>query len=379
MEAWLECLATEEGRSSYCLFSRGDDLFTVKHLLVDNHPTETYSEPKSWEVETMFNGMYYHSSVPSDLKNPNGLTRFAERSLSELIDKVKNRSSSMRQRIQDMERKLSATRSYLGGVHREDLLSDNEFFSARRKVRIGTFLVTGILFTEGLLNYFSTLVFISGEDLGIALLRWLIAIVLTLGAIASAERFIESILPIRKHANATSRPRSLLMIILWSLLFVGVEIAIVGVSEARARDIEGGHTGGILYYGFIVLSMTLPLIAGGISWDLLNVYDAYKYTRKYAMAQRVSNTIERQIKIAMQRLEDYYNVKLNQTWHHMNDFRSYKENYNLRRGVTEDVDGQFFTEFSNFKQEADRRYGAILGRLGSPAKIVETEIGETVE
>jgi len=326
----------------------------------------------------MFNGIYYHGSVSSDLKNPNGLKRFAERCLSELIDKVKNKSSSMRQHIQDLERKLSATRSYLSGVHREDLLSDNEFFSARRKVRIGTFLVTGILLTEGLLNYFSTLVFISGDDLGIALLRWLIAIVLTLGAISSAERFMEAVLPIRRHAETSSRPRSTLMVVLWSLLFVGVEIAIIGVSEARARDIEGGHTGGLLYFGFIILSMTLPLIAGGISWDLLHVYDSYKYTRKYNIARQASDTIERQIKIMMQHLEDYYNVRLNQTWHLLNDFRSYKENYNLRRGVTENLDGQFFSEFMSFKEEADHRYGAILGQLGSVGKSVESDIGETV-
>jgi hypothetical protein len=322
-----------------------------------------YTAHDSWRKMKMFSGTYYRSAFPTDLRNPNGLTRFAERCLSTLLDKVKKKSTSLRQGIQEMERKLNATRSYLGGVKKNDLLSDNDFFSARRKVRIGTFLVTGILLTEGLLNYFSTLVFISGEDLGIALLRWLIAIVLTLGAIATAERFMEAILPIRKHNESESKPRSILMVVLWSLLFVGVEIAIAGVSEARARDIEGGHTGGLLYFGFIILSMTLPLIAGGISWDLLHVYDSYKYTRKYNLAKRTSDTVERQIKIVIQRLEDYYNVRLNQAWHRFNDFRSYKENFNLRRGMNEGVNGQFYAEFASFKKEADRRYGAILGQM----------------
>ncbi len=327
-----------------------------------------YTGHDSWKELAMFSGTYYRSAYSTDLSNPNGLTRFAERCLSELLDRVKKKSTSLRQGIQEMDRKLNATRSYLNGARKSDLLSDNDFFSARRKVRIGMFLVTGILLTEGLLNYFSTLVFISGEDIGIALLRWLIAIVLTLGAIATAERFMEAILPIRKHNESESKPRSVLMIVLWSLLFIGVEIAIAGVSEARARDIEGGHTGGLLYYGFIILSMTLPLIAGGISWDLLHVYDSYKYTRKYSIAKRTSDTIERQIKIVIQRLEDYYNVRLNQAWHRFNDFRSYKENFNLRRGMSENVNGQFYAEFTTFKNEADRRYGAILGQMELPAE-----------
>ncbi len=319
----------------------------------------------------MFNGIHYRSTYPTDLKNPNGLKRFAERCMSTLIDQVKNKSTSLRQGIQDMERKRNATKGYLDTVHREDLLSDNDFFSARRKVRIGTFLIAGIMLTEGLLNYFSTLVFIAGEDLGIALLRWLIAIVLTLGAIASAERFMEAILPIRKLKDEKAnddkaKPRSIVMIVVWSVLFVGVEIAIAGVSEARARDIEGGHTGGLLYYGFIILSMVLPLIAGGISWDLMHVYDAYKYTRKFNAAQSTWDTVDRQIKIVMQRLDDYYNVRLNQTWHQFNDFRSFKENYNLQRGMNESLDGHFAAEFLNFKEEADRRYGAVLGQLELP-------------
>ncbi len=319
----------------------------------------------------MFTGIYYRSAFSTDLKNQNGLSRFAERCIIELIDSVKKKSTSMRQNIQRLKRNLGATKSYLDGVKKEDLLSDNDFFSARRKIRIATFLVTGIIITEGLLNYFSTLVFISGEDLGIAVLRWLIGIVLTLGAVASAERFMEAILPVRKHNEPEPKPRSILMVVLWSILFLGVEIAIAGVSEARARDIEGGHTMGLLYFGFIILSMVLPLIAGGLSWDLLHVYDSYKYTLKHNIARRTWDTSDRQIKILMQRLEDYYNVGLNEAWNKFNNFRSFKENYNLRRGMSETVNGHYYAEFGGFKEEADRRYGAILGQLELRRKEVD--------
>ena len=314
----------------------------------------------------MFSGLHYRTAFPTDLRNPSGLKRFAERCISALIDSVKRKATSLRQRMQEMERTLNATKAYLDGVVRTDLLSDNDYFGVRRKVRIGTFLVAGIFLTEGLLNYFSTLVFISGEDFGIALLRWLIAIVLTIGAIAAAERFMEAILPIRKHNEQTPKTRSILMVVIWSVLFVGVEVAIAGVSEARARDIEGGHTGGLLYFGFIILSMTLPLIAGGISWDMLHVYDSYKYTRKYNNARRLWDTLDRKIKIVMQRLEDHHSLTLNKYWDRLNDFRSYKENHNLRRGTIENTDGHFCTEFESFKIEADRRYGAILGKMEFP-------------
>ncbi|MDE3057028.1 MAG: hypothetical protein KGJ59_03615 [Bacteroidota bacterium] len=311
----------------------------------------------------MFRGMYYRIFFASDVKNENGLRRFAERCISSLIDKVKKKSTSLRQKIQKLERQLSATKTVLDNVAKESLLSDNEFFGIQRRIRNGTLLIVGILFTEGLLNYFSTLVFISGEDFGIALLRWLIAIVLTFGAIGVSEKFIEAILPIQKHKGPDAKSRSTVLIILWSTLILGVEVAIAGVSEARARDIEGGQSGGLLYYGFIILSMVLPLIAGGISWDLLHFYDSYKHTRKYSFAQSSWNRLDQQIESAVQRLEDYYNVKLNGYWNRFNDFRSYKENCNKKKGITEILSDHFSSSFALFKQEADTRYGEIGGKI----------------
>jgi hypothetical protein len=88
--------------------------------------------------------------------------------------------------------------------------------------------------------------------------------------------------------------------------------------------------------------------------------------------------MDRQIKIVMQRLEDYYNMQLNEAWHQFNDFRTFKENFNLRRGVVENVEGHFAADFSSFKQEADRRYGAILGQMELPREVLVPETEEAI-
>lgn len=311
----------------------------------------------------MFRVLYYLIFFNSDVRNENGLKRFAERCMNNLLERAKRRSSSLREDNQELQGQLDNTRNYLDSVDRSDLLDDNEFFSIRKRIRTGTFIVIGIFITEGLLNYFSTLVFISGTDMGIALLRWLIAIVLTFGAIGSAEKLIEALLPIEKHKSTTPKVRSIPVIVLWSILVIGVELAIVGVSEARARDIEGGRSGGLLYYGFIVLSMVLPLIAGAIGWDILRFYDAYKHTRKVRRAEQRAEEIDQKIDRNLQDEADFYNITVTGYWNRFNDFRVYKENYNRRKGITENLAGHYCGGFEDFRPEADRRYGEIGGTI----------------
>jgi hypothetical protein len=101
---------------------------------------------------------------------------------------------------------------------------------------------------------------------------------------------------------------------------------------------------------------------------MLHVYDSYKYTRKFNNAQKKWDSADRRIKMVMQRLEDYYNVNLNKAWSRFNDFRSFKENHNIRRGTMENVDIHFCAEFRSFKEEADRRYGEILGKMNLPVQ-----------
>jgi hypothetical protein len=258
--------------------------------------------------------------------------------------------------------RLKSTEDYLKSVETDHLLDDDEYFGIRKRMRTGTFFIIGIFVTECLLGYYSTLVLIRGEDFGISLLRWLIAIGLTFGGISSSEKLIEALLPLRHPKSSPSPARSIPIIIMWSLLAFGVQLAIVSVAEARVRDIEGGHTGTIVYWGFIALSVTLPMIAGSFGWEISSFYDIYKQTRKYRKAQQQCENITHLIERNIQREEDFYNLTMTSYWARFNDFRSYKEIYNAKRGIQEESANGYY-DFERFRQAASLRYGPVRKSL----------------
>jgi hypothetical protein len=300
----------------------------------------------------------------TDIKNTNGLDRFGERCLNDLIRTAKIRASQAAIENIALESRKKATEDYINSVSPENLFTDNEFFGIRKKIQTGTFFIAGIFITEGLLSYYSTLVFIKDVSPGIALLRWLIAAVLTFGAISASEKLIESVLPRPSEKTFASKPRSYALIALWLILVVGVQLAIIGLAETRVRDIEGGKTGSVLYFGFIALSMVLPIIAGAIAWEISTCYDSYKLTKKFRKLllnlEEYSNKINQNLKIQ----EDYYEITLMESWDKVNDFRSAKEYYDSKHRVDGVIHNGYVSSYESFKSMADTRFRQIKMSIG---------------
>jgi hypothetical protein len=307
----------------------------------------------------MFRNLYYRLFYFPDLRNVNGLKRFGERCINALMGRAKRRSAASRKSSLRLDVEKSSTEAFLKSVQREKLLEDSEYFGIRKKVQTGTVFIIGIFFTECLLAYYSTLVLINGADLDTTLLRWLLAVALTLGAISTSERLLESCLPQRYHNEEVPDKKSLPVILLWTVLLLLVMLGVVAVAEARVRDIEGGHTGSIVYYGFIALSTVLPLIAGTIAWEISRYYDSYKQTRKYRRALRRLDRLIKSMERNVQREEESYNAMLTTYWDRYNDFRSFKETFDQKHGTNGSFAEPLCYDFDEFKRISSLRYGPV--------------------
>lgn len=318
----------------------------------------------------MFRGLYYKLFYFPDIRNANGLMRFGERCINSLLGRAKRRSASARKSTLRLEVERESIEEYLKSVQRNRLLEDNEYFGIRKKVQTGTLFIVGIFLTECLLAYYSTLVLITGTDLDTTLLRWLLATALTLGAITTSERLLESCLPQRYHNEESATGRSIPVIILWALLLVLVLLGVIAVAEARVRDIEGGRTGSIVYYGFIALSTVLPLIAGTIAWEISRYYDSYKQTRRYRTALRRLDRLTSKVGQNVQREKESYGAMLTIYWNRYNDFRSFKENFDLRHRTNGSVAEALSYDFEEFKRVSAMRYGPVWQDRGHAVRAV---------
>ncbi|MFI5251134.1 MAG: hypothetical protein ACHQQQ_01775 [Bacteroidota bacterium] len=305
----------------------------------------------------MFRYLYFFIRFRQYFKNDKGLSEFADRCLNWLIEKSAIKAGIYIEKNEELkdEKKNLILRSE--DINKKAMLENDDFFTVRKKYRTQTFIIGVIIIAEMFLNYISTLIFINGEDLIFTFIRWGIAIVLTGGGIIVSEKLIESVLPITKKEKKDIPNRSTPVIILWSILLIGVEIAIMGVSETRATDIEGGHTGGVLYYGFIILSMVLPLIAGAARWDIMHYLDAYKNTLLHRKIQERLHKIETILRRNEEHKLQYFKIQSVVFWDIFSEFKTFKENYDKKKGLkTEDLSSHFACNNDTFQLEADKRY-----------------------
>ncbi|MBN1182383.1 MAG: hypothetical protein JXB49_08865 [Bacteroidales bacterium] len=259
--------------------------------------------------------------------------------------------------MKTLNKKLEVEKENL--LSQKDLVLDNpllgpsEFHSISKKIKLDEILFYFICVSEIFLNYISTLIFIPGEGLLFGALRFCISFVLTGAAIITSEKLIESLFPI--YEEKEGHKHNYKMTIMLIILLMGVEISIIGVASKRAYDIEGNHESGWLYYGFIILSMVLPLIAGAIRWYILKYWDAYKNTLKLYFVENKLTKLEAEICTNEEKAQGIYQKNVNAYFYTFTSFQTCKQNYNVKKGIEEDISSHFCFDFNSFQKEADKR------------------------
>jgi hypothetical protein len=329
---------------------------------------------------------YFRARFNKWFQNKNGIKGFAEQSLAWFIKNATKSSQAISSKINMLKDRKSKLITRLEELATLPLLDGDEFFSVRKKIRFQQFIIPTIIVIEIFLNYISTLVFITGDGILFTIIRWGIALILTLAGVLITDKLLETILPNKpknrlksKHTkpdvqildDKSNRNKTTIKIVFLSILLIMTEITIIGVSEARARDIEGGNTGGILYYGFILLSMALPLIAGFLRWDMFLDYDVYKNTLEYNSTKEAIRRTD-QLTIALKAKEEYFlKSGVMREWQILSEFKNYKEVYNQRLSppIEEDIYDHFCSDRDAFIEEATNEYYKTTANIDSSSKL----------
>lgn len=306
----------------------------------------------------MFRIIGYWLRFSDFIESESGISRFADRCIGKLTDKALKRLEKKQKENANLEVKLKSLRESLSKINAGRILTYDEFFSVRNRVRVEAVVFWLILISEMFLNYISTLIFIPGEEFLIELMRWAISFVVTGASIIASEKFFEALLPVKPYTFAKQeRMFQVFFRVLGLLLLLGfAEYAIMSISEARARDIEGGVVGGTLYYGFIILSMVLPLIAGFLRRDTMQYLDPYKNTRKQQEVTLKIETISKKMEENARGKDNHFKQMLERYWEAFNSFKTYKENFNSRHQITENIQSHFCCNYDSFQVEAQKHY-----------------------
>jgi hypothetical protein len=294
------------------------------------------------------------------LKNEHGTKKFAEMSMGQLIRKATKKSAFYREMNENMLVEKANLRMHRDELYERPTLDAGGFFSVRRELWANTFLIAVIVVAAIFLNVISVEYFIDEAATLSNMLRWtaavLVAIVLTAGGMIISERLIAAMMPRSVAKDNQTKHNRRVMLILWGTLLFGIELLILGVAEVQATVLttDGGST--LLYFGFIVTSGMLPIIAGAFRWHSMRYIDRYKTTR---MLRQIEGRLA-QIESILRQNEEYesnfYKIKSIEYWDMVNDFKTLKDNLNQKAGIVEPLSGHFAQSYDLFQTEANKRY-----------------------
>ena len=319
----------------------------------------------------MFRYLYYRSRFGSYLRNDHGIKKFAEMSMGQLLRKVTKKSAFYREMDENLMVEKANLRLREDELLEKPSLNPGAFFSIRRRLWSENALVIFILISAVFLNFIAVTAFVGGEGVVFSVLRWVLAstlaIVLTGGGLVITERLIESIME-ERNSEVTDVPvvgRSVAW--LWGSLLIGVLIAILGISQVRATMVASNEGSGLLYFGFIVGSMILPLLAGALRWDALRYVDVYKSTQTLREIEGRLAQIDSILRQNEEYESNFYKIKSISYWDRLNEFKTYKDNYNEKKGISENLRDHFSQTYDTFQSEATKRYEADVRDVTAPS------------
>ncbi len=314
--------------------------------------------------------LFYRAGKGRFLRNENGVKRYAESGLSDLLVRTTKRSAKYRETNENLLVEKANLRMRNVELAEQPMLDGSEYFSVRRRIRINTAIIVASVVAGIFLSFVSISAFLN-ETTGLggwtrALAAFVFAVVLVGGGLIVTERLIESLIP-RRAFRAENRggesPKAVAW--LWALLLVAIEVAIFSLADVRAAQLSAMTGHDAIYLGFIVFAMIMPIVAGTIRWDAMRFVDVFETTQAFRGTEDRLAQIDSLLQQNGEFESNFYKVKLLEVWNDINEFKTHKDNFNEKKGIVETIDGHFVQSFDQFQAEASKRYDNDIRDLTS--------------
>ncbi len=300
----------------------------------------------------LFTNIYYrYIKFPSEFKNQNGITAIGNVYHNSLvITAVKNGERVRRSLIRTNERQKSNEEAILK-LEKSPMLENDKFYSVHRNMRWQSFLFYILLISEIGLNIFTARIIIPAYDLrGLVwdLIRFAIAIAVTVTATWACDKFLDVVLGKREAHNKVMK------VAIYLMIFIFAEVVIAYFGLVRAKDLEGNNEN--VTTAMTILAMIVPVVAGAIWWNIHEVLDEYENRMKYDRMLMRRAALAALIKDLKESELIHFKELSNRYWYTFTSVRTYKENFNTRKNIVEQVTEEHLKDFDRFNQAAFVRY-----------------------
>jgi hypothetical protein len=297
-------------------------------------------------------------------KNQEGLKGFAAQVMNWLMQQTMALAEKLKNQNKRLQKNIEAAKARLDKMYKHPTVDADEWDEIKSKVRTLGFWITVGIVAEAALNYFGVSSIIQLKGWGWMLLNVTLALALTGLGVYIFKQWFTLLFNKPKYKQENAPKRSWVKLITVAVVCLGYLCVIYYLCKVRGIALEGANGDSIVENFVVLAGMLLPVIAGYLAAER-NIYiSAYKNTIRITREENGVAKMKLKIAANQQKMEDHFKRQVEMRWALFEEFKTYKENYNLKKGLKkEELTGHFCEHHDSFKKEANKRYVSKMTEL----------------
>lgn len=309
-------------------------------------------------------------------KNVEGIKGFAHQVMNWLMRSTLRLAAKLKKQNKELAEKVKELTSQLSTRILHPIINADEYAAIKGKIRIYSIILWICIIGEAFFNYFASKALFSFTGWIAIVAQVIFAILITWIAVALFENFFNNLLNEIPYKGKDKQPRNWGKLIAIIIMSIGYESFTYYLCKVRGIQIEGGDGTGIVANAMMIAGMLIPIIAGYYAYEKRRYISPYTNTLLIEKLRKNIATKENMINSNKQRMENHFKQNCQEYWAYLQEFKTYKENWNNRHSInTENLVGHYSETQESFIREAINRYKkeAINNGITKPEQKVTSE------
>lgn len=299
---------------------------------------------------------WFHLYYGQWFKHTDGIKGFAEQSMNWLMKEVLNLATSLQNENKRLGEEIRVLKSNLSELYLYPTVNADEFPSIKSKLRSYTFLIWCAVAGEFFFNFFAAKSLLDFPGWVAVLGQVLLAAFLTYGFFKIFENLFVQLFNEPKYKTEVKPQRHLGKLLFLLGVALAYEIGVFYLCQVRGITIDG-HGNGLIGHALMIFGMLFPIVAGYYGYEKHIYKSAFKNTLDIKNAAQQISKRENKIKTNDKKMEIHFKQTCQKEWTIFQEFKTYKEVYNMRRKISpENLSGHFCATHESYIQEATDRY-----------------------
>lgn len=304
---------------------------------------------------------WFHLYYDQWFKNPNGIKGFADQVMNWLMRETLALASNLKKQSKQLAEEIKNHLEALNKILVLPFIESDEFPGVRSKMRSYWFLIFIAVLAEFGFNFFAASILLPMKGWTAIVLQVFLSAFSTFGFVKLFELLFTQVFNEPKYKTDIKPKRHIGKMVFYIIMVIAYEYGVYYLCKVRGASLEGAHGFGDVTMVAMIFGMLAPIVAGYYGYERNRYSAAYSNTIKINGLQKMTTEKNNTIKTNQEHMEIHFKQRCQEQWAFHQEFRLYKENYNIKKKIEkEDLQRHFCENQESFIKEAMNRYNKAI-------------------